>query len=79
MALQVVCPVEGAAAVLALVRPVAAVCELVPPEVPAQGELLVAEVADERLGHVRVAGAEVRAEALLGPEFLLALAGKGLK
>lgn len=76
MALQVVCPVEGTATVLALVRPVTAVCELVPPEVAVQGELLVAEVADERLGHFRVAGAEVRAEALLGPEFLLALTAR---
>lgn len=76
MALQVVHPVEGAAAVLALVRPVAAVRELVSPEVAALGELLVTEVADERLGHVRVAGAEVRAKCLLGPELLRALAAR---
>lgn len=74
MSLQVVGPVERTAAVFALVRPVAAVREFVSPEVAVQCELLVAEVADVLLGDVRVARAEVRAEALRGLELLWALA-----
>lgn len=76
MSLQVVSPVECSAAVFALVRPVAAVREFVPPDVAVQGKLLVAEVADVLLGDVRVARAEVRAEALRGLELLRALAAR---